>query len=396
MTISDLNIRGRRALVRVDFNVPLNKSYSVQDDTRIRRALPTIKALLNGGASVVLMSHLGRPKGVSEEFSLRHIISHLEGLLENPVQFASDCVGDRALGISQNLKPGEIALLENLRFHEEEKSGDEFFAGQLAENGDLYINDAFGTAHRNHASTAVIARFFPEDKAFGKLLEGEISALSRVMSKPARPLLAIIGGAKVSSKLTVLENMVEKVDKLLIGGGMAYTFILAKGGKVGASLVEKEMVERAKFVLERAANSSTEILLPEDSVCADQFSADANFMVLNSYEIKEGWMGLDLGPKSCEKFVAAVKESKTILWNGPMGVFEFEACSKGTFTVANALKDATKKGAYTLVGGGDSVAAINVCGLADDVSYVSTGGGAMLEYLEGKTLPGIAAIQDQY
>lgn len=396
MTISDLNIKGRRALVRVDFNVPLNKSYSVQDDTRIRRALPTIKALLNGGASVVLMSHLGRPKGVSEEFSLRHIISHLEGLLENPVQFASDCVGDRALGISQNLKPGEIALLENLRFHEEEKSGDEFFAGQLAENGDLYINDAFGTAHRNHASTAVIARFFPEDKAFGKLLEGEISALSRVMSKPARPLLAIIGGAKVSSKLTVLENMVEKVDKLLIGGGMAYTFILAKGGKVGASLVEKEMVERAKVVLERAANSSTEILLPEDSVCADQFSADASFMVLNSNEIKEGWMGLDIGPKSCEKFVAAVKESKTILWNGPMGVFEFEACSKGTFTVANALKDATKKGAYTLVGGGDSVAAINVCGLADDVSYVSTGGGAMLEYLEGKTLPGIAAIQDQY
>ena len=396
MTISDLNIKGRRALVRVDFNVPLNKSYSVQDDTRIRRALPTIKALLNGGASVVLMSHLGRPKGVSEEFSLRHIISHLEGLLENPVQFASDCVGDRALGISQNLKPGEIALLENLRFHEEEKSGDEFFAGQLAENGDLYINDAFGTAHRNHASTAVIARFFPEDKAFGKLLEGEISALSRVMSKPARPLLAIIGGAKVSSKLTVLENMVEKVDKLLIGGGMAYTFILAKGGKVGASLVEKEMVERAKVVLERAANSSTEILLPEDSVCADQFSADANFMVLNSNEIKEGWMGLDIGPKSCEKFVAAVKESKTILWNGPMGVFEFEACSKGTFTVANALKDATKKGAYTLVGGGDSVAAINVCGLADDVSYVSTGGGAMLEYLEGKTLPGIAAIQEQY
>lgn len=396
MTISDLYIKGRRALVRVDFNVPLNKSYSVQDDTRIRRALPTIKALLNGGASVVLMSHLGRPKGVSEEFSLRHIISHLEGLLENPVQFASDCVGDRALGISQNLKPGEIALLENLRFHEEEKSGDEFFAGQLAENGDLYINDAFGTAHRNHASTAVIARFFPEDKAFGKLLEGEISALSRVMSKPARPLLAIIGGAKVSSKLTVLENMVEKVDKLLIGGGMAYTFILAKGGKVGASLVEKEMVERAKVVLERAANSSTEILLPEDSVCADQFSADANFMVLNSNEIKEGWMGLDIGPKSCEKFVAAVKESKTILWNGPMGVFEFEACSKGTFTVANALKDATKKGAYTLVGGGDSVAAINVCGLADDVSYVSTGGGAMLEYLEGKTLPGIAAIQDQY
>ena len=394
MTISDLNIRGRRALVRVDFNVPLDKSRNVQDDTRIRRALPTIKALLKGGASVVLMSHLGRPKGVSEEFSLKHIVSHLEGLLGNPVQFASDCIGDSALDVSQNLKPGEIALLENLRFHEEEKSGDEFFAGQLAENGDLYINDAFGTAHRNHASTAVIARFFPEDKAFGKLLEAEISALSKVMSKPARPLLAIIGGAKVSSKLTVLENMVEKVDKLMIGGGMAYTFILAKGGKVGASLVEKEMVERAKAVLEKAASCSTEILLPEDSVCADQFSADANFVICNSDEIKEGWMGLDIGPKACEKFAAAVKESDTVLWNGPMGVFEFEACSKGTFTVANALKDATKKGAYTLVGGGDSVAAINACGLAEEVSYVSTGGGAMLEYLEGKTLPGIAAILD--
>jgi phosphoglycerate kinase len=380
--------------VRVDFNVPLDNSRNVQDDTRIRRAIPTIKALLKGGASVVLMSHLGRPKGISEEFSLKHIVAHLEGLLGSPIQFASDCVGDNALDVTQNLKPGEIALLENLRFHEEEKSGDEFFAGQLAENGDLYINDAFGTAHRNHASTAVIARFFPEDKAFGKLLDGEISALSKVMTAPARPLLAIIGGAKVSSKLTVLENMVEKVDKLMIGGGMAYTFILAKGGKVGDSLVEKEMVERAKAVLEQAAISSTEILLPEDSVCADQFSGDANFVICNSDEIKEGWMGLDIGPKACEKFAAAVKESKTILWNGPMGVFEFEACSNGTFTVASALKDATKMGAYTLVGGGDSVAAINACGLADDVSYVSTGGGAMLEYLEGKTLPGIEAILD--
>ena len=380
--------------MRVDFNVPLDNSRNVQDDTRIRRAIPTIKALLKGGASVVLMSHLGRPKGISEEFSLKHIVAHLEGLLGSPIQFASDCVGDNALDVTQNLKPGEIALLENLRFHEEEKSGDEFFAGQLAENGDLYINDAFGTAHRNHASTAVIARFFPEDKAFGKLLDGEISALSKVMTAPARPLLAIIGGAKVSSKLTVLENMVEKVDKLMIGGGMAYTFILAKGGKVGDSLVEKEMVERAKAVLEQAAISSTEILLPEDSVCADQFSGDANFVICNSDEIKEGWMGLDIGPKACEKFAAAVKESKTILWNGPMGVFEFEACSNGTFTVASALKDATKMGAYTLVGGGDSVAAINACGLADDVSYVSTGGGAMLEYLEGKTLPGIEAILD--
>ena len=394
MTLSDLNIKGRRALVRVDFNVPLDESFQVQDDTRIRRALPTIKTLLKGGASVVLMSHLGRPKGVSDEFSLKHIVSHLGGLLRKHVTFASDCVGDKALRVSQNLKPGEIALLENLRFHEEEKRGDEFFAGQLAENGDLYINDAFGTAHRNHASTAVIARFFPEDKAFGKLLEGEISALSKVMSEPEKPLLAIIGGAKVSSKLSILENMVEKVDKLMIGGGMAYTFILAQGGKVGSSLIEKEMVERAKIVLEKAARSSTEILLPEDSICADQFSANANFELFNSDEINEGWMGLDIGPKACERFAKAVKESKTILWNGPMGVFEFEACSKGTFTVARALKEATENGAYTLVGGGDSVAAINASGLANDVSYVSTGGGAMLEYLEGKTLPGIAAILD--
>ena len=394
MTISDLNIKGRRALVRVDFNVPLDGARKVQDDTRIRRALPTIKTLLEGGASVVLMSHLGRPKGASEQFSLKHIVSHLEGLLGIPVKFASDCVGDSALDVSQNLQPGEVALLENLRFHPEEKDGDEFFAGQLAENGDLYVNDAFGTAHRNHASTAVIARFFPEDKAFGKLLEGEISALKKVMSKPAKPLLAIIGGAKVSSKLTILENMVDKVDKLMIGGGMAYTFMLAKGGKVGSSLVETEMVERAGIVLEKAKRSSTEILLPEDSICADSFSAEANFEVFNSDEIKEGWMGLDIGPKACKKFIKAVTESQTILWNGPMGVFEFEACSKGTFAVANALKEVTEKGAYTLVGGGDSVAAINACGLADDVSYVSTGGGAMLEYLEGKTLPGIAAILD--
>ena len=394
MTLSDLKFEGRRVLVRVDFNVPLDSSLNVQDDTRIRRALPTINTLLEGGASVVLMSHLGRPKGKSAELSLQNIVPCLENLLGKSVKFASDCVGDLALEVTQNLKAGEVALLENLRFHPEEKEGDEFFAGQLAENGDVYVNDAFGTAHRAHASTAIIARFFPEDKAFGELMVTEIEALRKVMAKPSRPLLAIIGGAKVSSKLAILENMVEDVDRLMIGGGMAYTFILAKGGSVGASLVEEEMVERAKKVLEKAIEYNTEVFLPVDSVCADRFSEDANFEICNSSEIQNGWMGLDIGPIACSEFEEAVRTSKTVLWNGPMGVFEFKSCAKGTFSVAQALKKATESGAYTLVGGGDSVAAINAAGLAGDVSYVSTGGGAMLEYLEGKTLPGIKAIEE--
>ena len=394
MTLSDLKFEDRRVLVRVDFNVPLDSSLNVQDDTRIRRALPTINTLLEGGASVVLMSHLGRPKGKSAELSLQNIVPCLENLLGKSVKFASDCVGDLALEVTQNLKAGEVALLENLRFHPEEKEGDEFFAGQLAENGDVYVNDAFGTAHRAHASTAIIARFFPEDKAFGELMVAEIEALRKVMAKPSRPLLAIIGGAKVSSKLAILENMVEDVDRLMIGGGMAYTFILAKGGRVGASLVEEEMVERAKIVLEKAIEYNTEVFLPVDSVCADRFSEDANFEICNSSEIQNGWMGLDIGPIACSEFEEAVRTSKTVLWNGPMGVFEFKSCAKGTFSVAQALKKATESGAYTLVGGGDSVAAINAAGLAGDVSYVSTGGGAMLEYLEGKTLPGIKAIEE--
>jgi phosphoglycerate kinase len=394
MTLSDLKFEDRRVLVRVDFNVPLDSSLNVQDDTRIRRALPTINTLLEGGASVVLMSHLGRPKGKSAELSLKNIVPCLEKLLGKSVKFASDCVGDLALEVTQNLKAGEVALLENLRFHPEEKEGDEFFAGQLAENGDVYVNDAFGTAHRAHASTAIIARFFPEDKAFGELMVAEIEALRKVMAKPSRPLLAIIGGAKVSSKLAILENMVEDVDRLMIGGGMAYTFILAKGGRVGASLVEEEMVERAKKVLEKALECNTEVFLPVDSICADRFSEDANFEICNSSEIENGWMGLDIGPIACSEFEEAVRTSKTVLWNGPMGVFEFKSCAKGTFSVAQALKEATETGAYTLVGGGDSVAAINAAGLAGDVSYVSTGGGAMLEYLEGKTLPGIKAIEE--
>ncbi|HIN41458.1 MAG TPA: phosphoglycerate kinase [Flavobacteriales bacterium] len=393
MNVSDLNVKGRRVLVRVDFNVPLDNSLNVTDDTRIRRAIPTIKTILKAGGSVVLMSHLGRPKdGYSDKLSLKNIIPCLENLLGLPVIFASNCVGDDALDITQTLKPGQVALLENLRFHDEEKEGDEFFAGQLAENGDLYVNDAFGTAHRSHASTAIIARFFPEDSAFGELMAAEITALSRVMTDPASPLLAIIGGAKVSSKLAILENLVEKVDRLIIGGGMAYTFVLAMGGRVGASLIEQEMVDRARAILEKATSCGTSIHLPVDSICADNFSADASTEICSTDSIRDGWMGLDIGPESCAEFAEVVKSSKTILWNGPMGVFEFEAFAKGTFVVANALKDATEGGAYTLVGGGDSVAAINAANLSDDVSYVSTGGGAMLEYLEGKVLPGIAAL----
>ncbi|PCJ81974.1 MAG: phosphoglycerate kinase [Bacteroidetes bacterium] len=394
LNISNLNIKGRRALVRVDFNVPLNNELRVTDDTRIRRAIPTIKSLLKAGGSVVLMSHLGRPKdGYSKKLSLKNIIPSLESLLGMPVLFASDCIGDDALDLTQTLKPGQVALLENLRFHNEETEGDEFFAGQLAENGDLYINDAFGTAHRAHASTAIIARFFPEDKAFGELMEAEITALSRVMTEPSRPLLAIIGGAKVSSKLAILENLVEKVDRLIIGGGMAYTFVLAMGGKVGASLVEEDMVDRARSILEKANSCETQIHLPIDTISADNFSAEAKTEICSTDSIRDGWMGLDIGPESCIEFSEVIKLSKTILWNGPMGVFEFEAFAQGTYVVANALKEATENGAYTLVGGGDSVAAINSANLADEVSYVSTGGGAMLEYLEGKVLPGIEAIK---
>lgn len=394
MALSDLQIKGKRVLVRVDFNVPLDENFKVQDDTRIRRALPTIQHLLDSGASVVLMSHLGRPKGVSPEFSLKHIVDRLEELLGLSVKFAPDCIGDVALDITQSLKPGEVALLENLRFHPEEKEGDEFFAGQLAENGDFYVNDAFGTAHRAHASTAIIAKFFPVDKSFGKLLQGEIDALSKVMSDPESPLLAIIGGAKVSSKLAILENLVDKVDRLMIGGGMAYTFVLAQGGSVGNSLVEEDMVDRALDILKKAEEKGVEVYLPLDSVVADNFSAEANAQNCPTAEIPDGWMGLDVGSESAERFAEAVRTSKTVLWNGPMGVFEFEKFSNGTFTVARALVEATERGGFTLIGGGDSVAAINAAKLADEVSYVSTGGGAMLEYLEGKDLPGIAAMAE--
>jgi phosphoglycerate kinase len=395
MNLNELDLEGRRALIRVDFNVPLNEAGEVTDDTRIRAAIPTIHAVLKAGGSVVLMSHLGRPKGVTPELSLRHIVPTLEALVGQSVAFAPDCVGDAALDVTQSLDPGQIALLENLRFHPEEKAGDEFFAGQLAENGDVYINDAFGTAHRAHASTAVIARFFPEDKAFGLLLAGEVDALKRVLQAPEKPLTAIIGGAKVSSKLGIIEHLIGRVDRLIVGGGMAYTFVQAQGGSIGESLVEPDLHAKALEILERAAAAGTELLLPTDTVAADRFAEDAAQQVVPTNAIPDGWMGLDIGPETRTRFTEAVSTSRTVLWNGPMGVFEMPAFAVGTRAVGEALARVTaEEDAFTLIGGGDSVAAINQLGLADQVSYVSTGGGAMLESLEGKVLPGIQAILD--
>ena len=394
MHLSDLDLEGRRALVRVDFNVPQDPDGHITDDTRIRAALPTIRALIDGGASVVLMSHLGRPKGVTPALTLRPVAEHLARLLDVPVAFAPDCVDDKALDVTQSLQPGEIALLENLRFHPEEEAGDEFFAGQLAENGDLYINDAFGTAHRAHASTAVIARFFPEDKAFGLLMAAEIEALDRVLARPERPLTALIGGAKVSSKLAIIEHLIGTVDRLIIGGGMAYTFIQAQGGTTGTSLVEPELVPKAREILARAAAAGTQLMLPHDTLAAEAFAADAPAQLVATAAIPDEWMGLDIGPETQQAFAEAILSSRTVLWNGPMGVFEWERFAGGTRAVAEALAEATAAGTFTLVGGGDSLAALAATGLSDRVSYISTGGGAMLEYLEGQVLPGIAAIQD--
>jgi len=395
MYLTDLDFDGRRVLIRVDFNVPLNESGEVTDDTRIRAAIPTIQYVLKSGGSVVLMSHLGRPKGVTPEFSLKQILPTLEGLLGSSVKFAPDCVGDAALDVTQSLQPGEVALLENLRFHPEEKEGDEFFAGQLAENGDVYVNDAFGTAHRAHASTAIIARFFPEDKAFGLLMAGEVKALERVLANPVKPLTAIIGGAKVSSKLGIIEHLIGRVDQLIIGGGMAYTFVQAQGGSIGNSLVEEDLHEQARTILKNAATAGTQLLLPTDTVAVQEFANDAAQQVVPTNAIPDGWMGLDIGPETRAAFTGAVMASRTVLWNGPMGVFEMPNFAVGTRAVAEALARVTaEEDAFTLIGGGDSVAAINLLGLADQVSYVSTGGGAMLESLEGKVLPGIQAILD--
>jgi len=392
----DYNFKGKRALIRVDFNVPLNEKREVTDDTRIRAAAPTILKILKEGGSVVLMSHLGRPKdGPDEKYSLNAVIPVLEKHLNGTsVKFVDDCVNDRSREVSAGLKTGEVLLLENLRFYKEETAGDEFFAGQLAEHGDCYVNDAFGTAHRAHASTTVVANFFPKDKMFGYLIEGEIESIDKVLNSKEKPVLAIIGGAKVSSKITILESLLPNVDHIIIGGGMAYTFVKAKGGTIGNSLVEDDYLETALNLLKKAEAEGVKIHLPKDTRIADDFREDASTDVCPTDSIPDGWMGLDIGPDTITSFVELITKCKIILWNGPMGVFEMDTFAKGTIDVANALVTATAKGAFTLVGGGDSVAAVNKYKLADKVSYVSTGGGAMLEYLEGIELPGIAAIRN--
>lgn len=394
--ISNYDFNGKRALIRVDFNVPLDaNTLKVTDDTRIKAAVPTIQQVLNGGGSVVLMSHLGRPKNVPEDkFSLKNIIPAVEENLGMKIKFASDCIGAKAFEMSEDLKPGEVLLLENLRFHEGEKKGSIEMAEQLAKHGDVYVNDAFGTAHRAHASTAVIADCFPNDKMFGFLIEKEIKSVDQVLNSTEKPLTAIVGGAKVSSKITIITNLLDKVDNLIVGGGMAYTFVKAQGGNVGNSLVEDDFIETAKEIIADAKSKGVNLLIPVDTIEADEFSNDANTKVVDIDKIDEGWMGLDIADKSSELFKKAILDSKLILWNGPMGVFEMSKFQEGTKEIALAVAEATQKGAFSLVGGGDSVAAVNMFNLGSQVSHVSTGGGAMLEYLEGKVLPGIAAIQD--
>ena len=393
-TVDNFNFNGKRALIRVDFNVPLDENHNVTDDTRIRAAIPTIKKIIADGGSVVLMSHLGRPKGGPEEkFSLKHIVPHLSKLLERNVQFANDCMGEEARKISSNLKPGGVLLLENLRFYKEEEKGDEAFAKKLSALGDFYVNDAFGTAHRAHASTAVIAKFFPSAKCFGYVMSGELVSIYKVLHEAQKPFTAIMGGAKVSDKILILEQLMNKADNIIIGGGMAFTFVKAQGGKVGKSLVEEDRIENAASILNTAKEKGVKIYIPVDTIIADNFSNDANKKSSDIKNIPDGWMGLDIGAQTEKIFSDVISRSKTILWNGPMGVFEMSSFEHGTRSVAMTVADATSKGAYTLIGGGDSVAAINKYHLADKVSYVSTGGGAMLEYIESGTLPGVEAVE---
>ncbi|MCG8836808.1 phosphoglycerate kinase [Tenacibaculum dicentrarchi] len=391
-TLNDFNFENKKALIRVDFNVPLNDKFEVTDATRIQAAKATIIKVLEDGGSCVLMSHLGRPKAQEEAFSLRHIVSEVTKTLGVQVKFVNDCIGDEVADAVANLKSGEILLLENLRFYPEEKTGDIAFAEKLSKWGDIYVNDAFGTAHRAHASTAVIAQFFTDNKCFGNLLATEIESIDKVLNDSEKPVTAILGGAKVSSKIGVIENIIEKVDHIIVGGGMTFTFIKALGGNIGNSLVEDDKLNLALAILKLAKEKNTEIHLPVDAVIADAFSNDANTQTVDTTKIPEGWMGLDCGPKTSENFAAVIAKSKTILWNGPLGVFELENFSKGTIELGNAISKATENGAFSLVGGGDSVAAVKQFGFGDKVSYVSTGGGAMLEMLEGKTLPGIDAI----
>ena len=392
-TINDINFQGKRALIRVDFNVPLDKSFTVTDDNRIRATIPTIKKILKDGGSCVLMSHLGRPKdGPEEKYSLKHTVKTTEQLLGVPVKFASDCIGDESFALSAALKPGEVLILENLRFYKQEEKGDLAFAEKLSKHGNLYVNDAFGTAHRAHASTTIVAQFFKE-KCAGYVMAAELANAKKVMENTVRPFTAIMGGAKISDKILIIEKLLDKVNHLIIGGGMAYTFFKALGGSIGNSLVEEDKLELAKELIQKAKAKGVELHLPIDSIVADKFDANANTKISNNNSIEAGWMGLDIGPQALHVFSKVVEESKTILWNGPMGVFEMEKFKSGTKAVADYIVEATAKGAFSLVGGGDSVAAVNQFGLADKVSYVSTGGGALLEYFEGKVLPGIAAIK---
>lgn len=394
--IHSYNFKGKRALIRVDFNVPLDKeTLEITDDTRIRAAIPTIQHILDAGGSVVLMSHLGRPKeGFEDKFSLKHIVKHTSELLKREVKFAPDCIGEAAEAMSAGLLPGEVLLLENLRFYKQETAGTESFAAALAHHGDVYVNDAFGTAHRAHASTTVVAKFFPESKMFGFLLESEIKSVDKVLNSTEKPLTAIVGGAKVSSKIAIIERLLDKVDNLIVGGGMAYTFVKAKGGNVGNSLVEDDYLEMAREIIAKAEAKGVNLYVPTDTIIADKFDNEANRREVAIDQIPEGWMGLDTGAETSKACRELILNSKLILWNGPMGVFEMENFQQGTKDVAMAIVDATEKGAFSLIGGGDSVAAINKFKLADRVSYVSTGGGAMLEYLEGIELPGIKAINN--
>ena len=394
-TLDDFNFEDKKALIRVDFNVPLDADFNVTDTSRIEAAKPTILKVLEDGGSAVLMSHLGRPKGkVNPDMSLGHICEKVSEIIGVEVKFVEDCVGKKVEEAVGNLEVGEVLLLENLRFHAEEESGDKAFAEQLAKNGDIYVNDAFGTAHRAHASTTIVAQFFPDRKCFGYLLAKEIKAIEKVMRTGEKPITAILGGAKVSSKITIIENILDKVDNLIIGGGMTYTFVKAKGGQVGDSICEDDKTDLALDILRKAEEKGVAVHLPVDVVAADAFDNDANTKIVDVDKIPDGWQGLDAGPQTLENFRKVIVQSKTILWNGPVGVFEMERFAQGTIAVGNFVDQATQNGAFSLVGGGDSVAAVKQFGFEDKVSYVSTGGGAMLESLEGRTLPGIAAIMD--
>lgn len=393
-TIDDFNFENKKALIRVDFNVPFDENLTVTDATRIEAAKPTIIKVLEDGGSAILMSHLGRPKGVDDKYSLKHIADKVSEIIGVNVKFVSDCIGEEANTASENLVSGEILLLENLRFHEEETKGDIDFARKLSTLGDIYVNDAFGTAHRAHASTTIIAQFFPEAKCFGQLLAKEIEAIDKVMASGEKPVTAILGGSKVSSKITIIENILDKVDHLIIGGGMTYTFIKAKGGAIGDSICEDDKQELALSILRKASEKGVQVHLPVDVIAADSFSNDAKTQTVSVKSIPEGWQGLDAGPETLHNFKNVIINSKTILWNGPIGVFEMPSFAAGTIAIGNFIEEATSNGAFSLVGGGDSVAAVKQFGFEDKVSYVSTGGGAMLESLEGKTLPGIAAIKN--